>query len=103
GYTSAITPDDADLKRMGNLAVAALTAKYGTRYTIATSTNVLYAAAGGANDWAYGSANCKYSHTVELRDTGTYGFTLPASQIKPTCTETIAAFIEFGKNLSNEV
>ena len=39
-------------------------------------------AAGGSDDWAKGSAGIKYSYTVELRDTGTYGFILPANQIK---------------------
>lgn len=35
-------------------------------------------ASGGSDDWAKGSAGVKYSYTVEMRDTGTFGFELPA-------------------------
>ena len=98
---------------MARLSVQALNGvSPSIRYTIGTSTNVLCkfddrfeclfvmviifvmtdAAAGGADDWAYGSANVRYSYTVELRDTGSYGFQLPASQIIPTGKETSAAF-----------
>ena len=55
------------------------------------------AAAGGADDWAYGAAKAKYAYTVELRDTGAYGFQLPASYIVPTGKETTAAFIALAK------
>jgi len=103
GWTSALTPDDTELKRIGNVALSALTGKYGTRYTIGTSTNVLYIASGGADDWAYGSAGIKYSHTLELRDTGSYGFQLPASQIVVTSEETTLGVIAFAKDLAQRV
>ena len=45
-------------------------------------------AAGGSDDYAKGGAGIKYSYTVELRDTGRYGFLLPTSLIKPTVMET---------------
>lgn len=38
-------------------------------------------------DWAYDSG-IKYAFSFELRDTGQYGFLLPASQIVPTAQET---------------
>ena len=40
-------------------------------------------AAGASDDWYKGVLNARFSYTVELRDTGFYGFVLPASQIKP--------------------
>jgi len=49
------------------------------------------AATGGSYDWAKGVAGVKYSYTVELRDTGDFGFLLPRSQIVPTGDETWAA------------
>lgn len=61
---------------------------HGTSYTVGTSTNVLYTASGGSDDWAKGSAGIKYSYTMELRDKGRYGFFLPSSQILPTGQET---------------
>lgn len=44
-------------------------------------------ASGSTIDWTY-SQGIKYSFTFELRDTGRYGFLLPASQIVPTAQET---------------
>jgi len=47
--------------------------------------------AGGSDDWAKGLGGFKYSYTVEVRDTGRYGFLLPKEQIIPTAEETWAA------------
>lgn len=45
----------------------------------------------------------KYSYTIELRDTGSYGFVLPPAQIKPTSEETILGIVAFAKQLALEV
>ncbi|TFJ99641.1 Carboxypeptidase A1 [Platysternon megacephalum] len=44
-------------------------------------------------DWSYDNG-IKYSYTFELRDTGRYGFLLPASQIVPTAEETWLALMK---------
>lgn len=44
-------------------------------------------ASGGSIDWTY-DIGIKYSFAFELRDTGLYGFVLPAKQIIPTAEET---------------
>ena len=44
-------------------------------------------ASGITLDWAYDNG-IKYAFSFELRDTGSYGFLLPASQIIPTAQET---------------
>lgn len=44
-------------------------------------------ASGGSIDWSY-NLGIKYSFAFELRDTGRYGFVLPANQIIPTASET---------------
>jgi len=92
GYTSDLPDDYNELYAVGIEATNALTALYGTRYTVGSSTNLLYIASGGSDDWAHatvaeGGPNIKYSHCIELRDTGRYGFILPASQIIPTAEE----------------
>jgi len=53
---------------------------------------VLYAAAGGSDDWSYdymaaGGNTGPLSYTIELRDTGAFGFVLPASEIQPNAEE----------------
>ncbi|XP_072048178.1 carboxypeptidase B-like [Amphiura filiformis] len=68
-----------------------LKAVYGTEYTVGPSARTLYAASGCSVDWGYATLGAKYSYVVELRDTGRYGFLLPANQIEPSGIETYAA------------
>ncbi|KAA0202546.1 hypothetical protein HAZT_HAZT008818 [Hyalella azteca] len=74
------------------LPVAALTAVHGTQYKVGSSTNTIYIAAGGSDDWALGVGGSEYAYTIELRDEGQYGFRLPESLIIPTAEETWAGF-----------
>ena len=55
-------------------------------------------AAGGSDDWV-SSQNVPYSYTFELRDTGNYGFVLPASQIKPGVEEAWAGVKYLGEKI----
>ncbi|KAI9551430.1 hypothetical protein GHT06_021763 [Daphnia sinensis] len=87
GYTADLPEDYPQLFDLAQNAVNSLTAVYGTQYTIGSSTNVLYVASGGSDDWAKGGAGIPYSYTVELRDTGDFGFLLPADQIIPNNLE----------------
>ncbi|KAK8397432.1 hypothetical protein O3P69_004876 [Scylla paramamosain] len=91
GYTSALPDDWKDLDNLAQDAVSALTAVHGTQYEIGSSTNTIYAAAGGSDDWAKGVGGVKYAYTVELRDQGYYGFLLPPSKIIPSGEETFEA------------
>jgi len=87
GYTAELPTDYAELYGLAESACNKLTAVYGTQYTIGTSTNVLYIASGGSDDWAKGAAGIPFSYTVEMRDTGEYGFQVPADQIMPNNIE----------------
>jgi carboxypeptidase A4 len=62
-------------------------------YTVGNSATTLYAASGGADDWAKAHLKIKYTYTVELRDKGQNGFVLPARYIKPTAEEALAAVV----------
>ncbi len=64
----------------------------GAPYVAGPVASTLYIASGGSVDWTYGAQGV-FSWTIELRDTGTNGFTLPASQIAPTCAENLNAFL----------
>lgn len=55
-------------------------------------------APGGSDDWAY-DLGIKYSFTIELRDTGTYGFLLPPEEIRPTCLEALSAVKEIAQHV----
>ena len=45
-------------------------------------------ASGVTTDFYYETQGVIHSYTIELRDTGRFGFLLPAAQIVPTATET---------------
>lgn len=91
GYDDVRTDDYEDLMAVANKAVEKLEAVHGTKYKVGPSPELLYPAAGGSEDWAKGVAGIKFSYCFELRDTGNYGFILPASQIIPTGQETFEA------------
>jgi len=91
GYDNVRVPDHDELMVVANKAAKSLEDVYGTKYQVGPSPELLYAAAGGSEDFAKGIANIKYAYCFELRDTGKYGFILPSDQIIPSGIETFAA------------
>ncbi|XP_005813105.1 carboxypeptidase A1-like [Xiphophorus maculatus] len=87
GYTCRSAADQAELDSVGRAAVQKLTSLYGTTYKVGNICTIIYQASGGSIDWSY-DVGIKYSFAFELRDTGRYGFILPADQIIPTASET---------------
>ncbi|MFG0251358.1 MAG: M14 family metallopeptidase, partial [Phycisphaerales bacterium JB038] len=82
-------PDEPDrtLFRTLNAAMeTAIEARHGKGYHSGPGGMTLYLASGVAPDWSYGERGI-LAWTVELRDTGQYGFLLPPSQIIPTGEE----------------
>jgi len=60
-------------------------------------------AAGASDDWYKGSLGCRYAFTTELRDTGYYGFELPASQIIESGEELFAGMkVVFNKIIQDD-
>ncbi|NXD07587.1 CBPA1 Carboxypeptidase, partial [Nothocercus nigrocapillus] len=93
GYKTEPAPDHDELDALAAKAVQDLAAVHGTQYTYGSIVDTIYQAAGTTVDWAYDNG-IKYSYTFELRDTGRYGFLLPASHIVPTATETWPALLD---------
>ncbi|XP_018421811.1 PREDICTED: carboxypeptidase A1-like isoform X2 [Nanorana parkeri] len=87
GYTTATIPNQAELNTVSRNAINALASLYGTSYTYGSIISTIYQASGGTIDWTY-NRGIKHSYSFELRDTGRYGFALPANQIIPTAQET---------------
>lgn len=54
-------------------------------------------ATGSSVDWAKAVLKFPLSYTYELRDTGRYGFILPANQIIPTAEETVDSLVALFK------
>uniref|UniRef100_A0A3Q3W3P8 Carboxypeptidase A1 n=1 Tax=Mola mola TaxID=94237 RepID=A0A3Q3W3P8_MOLML len=87
GYTRTPVRDQAELNSLAKKAITDLASLYGTRYRYGSIINTIYQASGSTIDWTY-NQGIKYSYTFELRDTGRYGFILPANQIVPTAQAT---------------
>ncbi|KAK2495505.1 hypothetical protein MC885_010500 [Smutsia gigantea] len=88
-YNRSKSKDHEELSLLASEAVHAIeNTNKNTRYTHGSGSENL--APGGSDDWIY-DLGIKYSFTIELRDTGKYGFLLPERYIKPTCRETLAA------------
>ncbi|XP_028826411.1 carboxypeptidase A6 isoform X2 [Denticeps clupeoides] len=71
-------------------AAMAIYSAYGVRYRYGPASSTLYVSSGSSMDWAYKNG-ISYAFAFELRDTGYFGFLLPESLIRPTCTETTRA------------
>jgi len=89
GYTGTLCPDQASFSRVGNLMHAAILASDAHDYLAGPVYTTIYPASGGVNDWAYGALG-HLSYCVEVRDTGTYGFVMPPSEILPNARENFA-------------
>ncbi|XP_032617632.1 carboxypeptidase A4 isoform X2 [Hylobates moloch] len=87
GYSVKKAPDAEELDKVARHAAKALASVSGTEYQVGPTCTTVYPASGSSIDWAYDNG-IKFAFTFELRDTGTYGFLLPANQIIPTAEET---------------
>nr|CAD7425759.1 unnamed protein product [Timema monikensis] len=101
GYDRVVPPDYKDLDRVARKAAQAMYKAGGSTYTVGSAATTLYAASGGSDDWAKGSAKIKYTYTIELRDRGYHGFVLPSNYIVPTANEGLAAIKVFAQELAN--
>ncbi|KAF9261640.1 Zn-dependent exopeptidase [Marasmius fiardii PR-910] len=86
--------DLEDQTEAGEGAVMSLKHVHGTVFEIDSLCSNLYPAPGNMIDWMYKRLGIKYTYVAHLRDTGTYGFALPAHFIRPVGEET-GAMIEY--------
>ncbi|XP_043083446.1 carboxypeptidase A2 [Puntigrus tetrazona] len=87
GYSGTDAPDRTELHDVASQASKALNSWHGTVYKVGSIFHIIEPASGASVDWAY-QRGIKYSFAFELRDTGEYGFLLPADQIVSTARET---------------
>jgi murein tripeptide amidase MpaA len=92
-------PDRTDYQYTVQHMAQMVQAVHGLSYTYGRGYDVVYQVSGGSRDWVYGVAG-RYAIGTELRDTGTYGFTLPASQIIPQCEEYVPALMWYADHMA---
>ena len=89
-YTTTASPDQTALAAVGNPMKNAIAAVNGKNYTAGPSGSTYGLTAGCIDDWTYGNQGLM-AGTIEVRDTGTYGFVMPTSEIIPNAKENFAA------------
>ncbi len=94
GYTAALPaePAQSEFARLNADMSREVRSVHGMSYVSGPSYTTIYPASGTVPDWVFG-AQGTLSWTFELRDTGTYGFVAPASEIIPTGEENYAAVL----------
>ncbi|CAH0546621.1 unnamed protein product [Brassicogethes aeneus] len=93
GHSPAHVENYDQLEEIGLKAAKSLAKRYGTQYTVGNIVETIYIASGSSMDWVKGNYKTPVTYTYELRDTGRYGFLLPAKQIIPTAEETLDSLV----------
>jgi murein tripeptide amidase MpaA len=102
GYTAELPVDATVFDSVNARIRQAILSAPGLPYTAGPSNTTIYPASGVAPDWVFGALGVP-SWTIELRDTGQFGFVLPADQIIPTATENFAAVLVLGEEVLRPV
>ncbi|KAJ8932659.1 hypothetical protein NQ314_014536 [Rhamnusium bicolor] len=92
GHINDEPENSEELNILGQLFKDAVYAVDGTNYTVGTTANVLYYAAGISVDWARAVAGINLSYTIELPGGGDSGFDPPPTRITPIVLETWEGF-----------
>ncbi|XP_041768532.1 carboxypeptidase B-like [Anopheles merus] len=104
GWTSELPEDWQKVDAVARAGARAIEEATGSTYTVGSSTNVLYAAAGGSDDYAYAVADVPISMTMELPGGGSQGFNPPPTRIEELVKETFvgvrAMALEVARNYS---
>jgi len=88
GFSCSARPSNFAAQQSLATAVASqIRSVFSKSFTAGGTCTTLYATNGGSNDYMQDVAKTEYAWAVELRDEGTYGFSLPANQILPSGQE----------------
>ena len=75
------------INEAGRRIAEAMTAQHNVEYTYGQSRDIFYSSSGTSKDYVIHEWGVPLSWTMELRDTGDYGFLLPENQIQPQWDE----------------
>jgi len=83
GWSPAPPPNATEQATLGQGSCKVIESVNGMVYEYGRIYEIIYPASGSSADWGYTEAGIVFSYGIELRDTGEYGFLLPADQIVP--------------------
>ncbi len=101
GYTSTLPANNSLYLDLNAVLKAGMKSVYGLTYTTGPTYTTIYPASGVSTDWA--AAQGRLGWGFECRDTGTFGFLLPAEQIVPQGRELLGAFLDFADAIDGPV
>ena len=98
GYTEMLPPNAAFFDGLNVQLEAAIESVFGTDYVAGPTATTIYVASGTASDWSFGALG-SVGYGMEMRDTGAFGFALPADQILPTAQENFQLALTFAEGI----
>uniref|UniRef100_A0A336MR26 Zinc carboxypeptidase A 1 n=1 Tax=Culicoides sonorensis TaxID=179676 RepID=A0A336MR26_CULSO len=93
--------NEAEHIQVGEAMTKKISERYGTEYGFGNIITAIYVSSGSSADWIKGIHDTPLVFVYEMRDTGKYGFVLPADQIIPNAEETLDSLIEMVKQARN--
>ncbi|QOJ14554.1 MAG: hypothetical protein HRU75_07840 [Planctomycetia bacterium] len=102
GNVATPTDDGEAYHGLARRMTRAIHAVHHSAYGFGQIYTTLYPASGTACDWVY-AENGALAFAYEVRDTGSFGFLLPADQIRPTCEEIWPSMLELTEYASDDV
>lgn len=101
GYTTSPATRAPTMLPMG-WRLADMLSSLGAQHHFGTGGSFIGVASGIMPDWMFGQRGV-FSWTIELRDTGEFGFLLPADQIIPTSEELLAGVLALAQWVADPV
>lgn len=86
GYKAELPANQAEYAAVGQAIAEIIFGVHGKSFSPGNIYHILYQASGCSVDYAHEELG-RFAMSYELRDTGQYGFVLPADQILPSCEE----------------
>ena len=102
GWTSDLPETWKEIDEIAQIGAKAIASKTGTKYKIGSSTNVLYAAAGGSDDYMFAVPKIPISITMELPAGGRHGFDPPAKEIEKSVQESAAGIFAMSEAVARK-
>lgn len=97
GYTDELPEDYPTQNALSKAVTESIYSVHQKEYIYGPIATTIYPASGSSADFTYGVCGIVYSYGVELRDTGEFGFLLPAEEIVPSGEEIWAGVVTMGQ------
>ncbi|CAH2241667.1 jg26967 [Pararge aegeria aegeria] len=97
GQDVLLAKNYADMFEISIRGAEKLEQRFGTKYRVGVSADIMYPMSGTSFDWVKHTTNIPVSLLIELRDLGRYGFLLPAEEIIPNNLEIMDALLEMDR------